>query len=220
MQNNNKKPSRRKKIIAGGLLFIFAAYLYTVLTYEPKSDPESEKIIRQIAASQLNKDPNELTDKDFAQITEFDLSEYRIWPRNPLISVSDIILLEKFTNLHTLNLAGLKLTQKAAPKWMTILAKLRLYDLSKRLFIDLRPIRKLRKLENLNLSTSQVVNIQPIKRLKNLRHLNLQAAQVSDLKPIKGLKNLKSLYMRGCKNIKDDQVEELQKALPNLEITR
>ena len=220
MQNNNKKPSQRRYIIAGGLLLIFAVYLYTVLTYKAKSDPESEKIIRQIAASQLNKDPNELTDEDFAQITEFDLSEYRIWPRNPLKSISDIKLLEKFTNLQALILAGLKLPQKATPKWMTILAKLGIFDLSKKSFIDLRPLKKLYKLQTLNLSASQVSDLKSIRRLTNLGNLNLFGTQVSDLKPLKGLKNLKSLYIRDCKNIKDEQVQELQKALPNLKITR
>ena len=49
---------------------------------------------------------------------------------------------------------------------------------------------------------------------------DLDDTQVIDLEPIRNLINLKQLFLRNCKNITDEQVEDLQKALPNLEIKR
>ena len=46
------------------------------------------------------------------------------------------------------------------------------------------------------------------------------STQISDLECLRGLKNLKNLINENCPNITDEQVKELQKALPNLNITR
>ena len=58
VSNSKKKPTRRKYIIAAVvlLLCIIAGLVYRAITWEQKPDPESERIIRQIVAEQLNKD--------------------------------------------------------------------------------------------------------------------------------------------------------------------
>ena len=81
MRNKEKKPSRHRYIIPAVLflLLIFAGCMYVVLSYEPKPDPASERIIREIVAEKLTKDPNnpvdpnEMTDEDFALITKLKL---------------------------------------------------------------------------------------------------------------------------------------------------
>ena len=69
---SDKKLFWRKYIIAAVIIFlcIFAGLIYRTMTWESKPDPASERIIREAVSTILNKDPNELTDEDFARITE------------------------------------------------------------------------------------------------------------------------------------------------------
>ena len=105
------KSSNKKYIVAAVsiLLLIAAALVFIYFTQEQKSDPASEKIIREAAAKQLNKDPNELTDKDFANITKFAIRTQEL---------DDIKLLEKFTNLQNLTLTNIKFPARQIPTWM------------------------------------------------------------------------------------------------------
>lgn len=257
-----KKTSRglrqkwRYTIAAVVLLLIISSLVYIWLTQEKlKPDPASEKIIRESAASILNKDPNELTDEDFAKLTEFYLFAFEL---------SDIKLLEKFTNLKSLDFLCLRFPQKDIPKWMKLISKLGIFDLNDRFYINLSPLKNLTKLQRLKLCDTNVVtttrgiprpgivlylpegtpikNIEPLSDLVNLKELYLCSTRVRDLKPLKGLKelqvlaldetqvsslktmkglkNLEYLSIRNCKYITNEEVEDLQKALPNLKIER
>ena len=255
---SKKKPFRLKYIIPAVLflLLIIAVFVYALLTYESQTDPASEKVIRQWVSSELNKDPNDLTDEDFAKITKLRLFSSEL---------SDIKLVEKFTNLESLEILCYRFSQKDIPKWMKLIAKLGIFDLNERFYIDLSPLKNLTKLQRLSLSSDSVTsfrgsqrrsygiviylpeglpfkNIKPLSGLVNLKELNLNSTRVRDLKPLKGLKklqvllldgshvsdikpikelkSLESLSIRNCKNITDEQVEDLQKALPNLKIQR
>jgi hypothetical protein len=102
-----KKFSQRKYIIASAFLLIIAALVFIYFTQEQKPDPVSEKVIREITALQHNKDPNELTDEDFARIVEIDLSNKKL---------SNIRLLEKFFNLRDLSLNNTIFPENEIPK--------------------------------------------------------------------------------------------------------
>jgi len=318
MKNNleqnikDKKSSKRKYIIAAFVIFlcIFAGLTYRAMTWEPKPDPESERVIRRFAAEQLNKDPNELTDTDFAKITTFSFSEINANGAPVLTNkeITDIKLLGKFINLQDLTLGVVHLPVNRIPEWMKVLAKFGVYDLEEKYALDLSPLDKLNQLENVtmigtsirdikplagltnlkrlrlmdtkvndlvplrNLTTleeldikqSPVSNLEPIKNMTNLKFLDIQGTKVSNLEPIanltnlrnfsigntnisnvepiknltnmrflilnnvpvsslepiKGFINLQQLVIRNCINITDEQITELQKALPNLEIDR
>ena len=127
-----KSSFRRYIIASGFIaLLITSSLVYIYFTQKPKSDPASEKIIRKAAAAAFNKFPNELgkedfneyiesirsgrlpdadiaeklmkradkktpeqlTDDDFARIFEIELNNKKL---------SDISLLEKFSNLRDL----------------------------------------------------------------------------------------------------------------------
>ena len=205
MKNQNdsqKKPSRRKYIIAAVIILcILAGYIYKVVTWTPiDSDAQkaSEAIIRQAVAIQLNKDPNKLTDNDFAQITKLDLGTGQrvgrvILYRKPGQELTDIRILEKFTNLQELNLSSIKYPDKNIPKWMTILVKFGIYDVEKRFAINLNPLTNLSALKSLRLSNSQIYDLTPIKKLINLQELHIDRTLVSDLEPVMALKNLQKL---------------------------
>ncbi len=165
---------------------IIAALVFSLFQQEVKSDPASEKIIREAAAKKLNKDPNDLTDEDFALITEFNLSSKEL---------SDIKLLEKCTNLQELNLMGTKFPNNKIPGWMKTLAKLGIFDVSKRYTIDLLPLNRLINLQILRLDDTHISNIEPVKTLKYLQILSLGNTKVSDIKPLEGLTNLRMLFL-------------------------
>ena len=73
-RNSQKKTSRKKCIIAAVsiiLLCVIAGLTYRASTWtrvDSESKKASEAIIRQAAAKQISKDPNNLTDEDFAKI--------------------------------------------------------------------------------------------------------------------------------------------------------
>ena len=75
-----------------------------------------------------------------------------------------------------------------------------------------------KNLVHLNLYDNQISNLIPISRLNKLRWLNLGRNQVVDLTPLKGLTQLKNLYIYENPDLSFNQIEELQKALPNCEI--
>jgi len=56
-------------------------------------------------------------------------------------------------------------------------------------------------------------------RLENLEVLYLENTQVSDLSALSGLKNLAVLWLKGTP-VSKEQVQMLQKALPNCDISR
>ena len=177
-----------------------------------------------IAAKQLHKKPSDLTSEDTYQILDYITKNMKL-NYSAVMSViylelSDFRLLNKFRNLQSLTISSVRLPEKNIPRWMKILEKLGIYNLSERFYIDLSPLKNLSGLNTLSLDSSHVKNIKPLSKLINLKELKLNGTKVSDLEPIKDIQNLDSLFIRNCPNITDEQVEDLQKALPNLQINR
>jgi hypothetical protein len=226
-----KKPCRLKYLIPAVILLILlifiAALFSSFLKWEQKPDPASEAIIREEAAYWLWKDPNEVTDEDFAKLTEFSFNLSRPGrfhkmvgsgkdARAVIIELSDITLLKKFTNLKKLQLNNVGYLEKNIPKWMKIMAKFGFIDLEDRFLIDLRPIEKLYGLQFLSLYTMPVKNIQPLSSLTNLEILSLERTRVCDLEPIKNLTKLKNLDI----SYTHVTILEPVKNLTNLQILR
>lgn len=222
-----KKSSRRKYIIAAGIIFmLIVSLVFIYFTPEPKSDPASEKIIRKVASRMIPKEPNDLTDEDFAQITEFDIELVkeagpRYFGPRPIsyetYELSDIRLLAKFKNLQKLNLREIKIPDTKIPQWIKILAKLGLYNINNRYTLDLSPLEKLDHLEELHIGGPAVRDLKPLAKL-NLGYLQLIGASVSNLKPIESLTHLKYLDIIFCPNLTKKDVEELKKKNPNIYI--
>jgi hypothetical protein len=208
------------------LLMIFVLAV-AVLNQEPKPDPASEKIIRESVAIELGKEPNELTGEDLAKITSFGPEVYErdfyvTSGRRRIndIELADIKIFEKFTNLQELKLEHIRYPDKDIPKWMKILGSLGIIDLQERFALDLTPLEKLTNLQLLYIFDIPIKNIRPLAGLNSLISLQLYNTQISDLTPLKGLTNLKRLDLTDSSGFTNQQVEELQKALPNLEIRR
>ena len=207
IKESSKKPARRKYIIAAVfiVMLVTGTFAAAIIRWEQKSGQESEKIIRQIVAEALNKDPNELTDEDFAKITFLTLREQEL---------SDIKLLKKFINVKQLYLMNIKYPANNIPKWMSYLGKIGIINLSKRFSIDLGPLKKLTNLQTLWITDSQVSNYKSLKGLTNLQDLSLYNTDISDCEPIKRLTKLRELCLDWT------QVSDLKplKELANLQI--
>ncbi len=232
-----KKPSKRKYIIAAVcfLLLIVFALGFAAFNNNSKPDPKSERIIQKAVAARLMiNNPKSLTDVSFKKIESLSIAGTEL---------RDIQLLEKCINLRQLTLQNIKFPDKDKPVLMKLLAKLGVYDLKEKFVIDLSPLAKLTNLESLELSRMPIKDIQPLSNLVNIQQLWLINVPISDLEPLRGLTNLISLDLSYSDQISDlepiktlislqelriqnnikitnEQVEDLQKALPKCEITR
>ncbi len=246
MHNNEMKQTRRKYIITGGLfvLLIMSVLIFIIFSQNQKPDPASEAIIRKLVSINLYSetimetdpnsliiiypfpelaiDPNKLTDEDFLKIEGLSLG----YPNpsfdesNLSMELCDIKLLKKFTNLKRFKIGAIRYPSNKIPRWMSLLAKLGIFNLEDRFALDLSPLKKLKKLENMIIYDTTVKNIKTLENLNNLRELSIDNTNISDLEPLKELKNLKTLHISNCKKITDEQIEDLQKALPELKIYR
>ena len=223
-----KKPSHWKYIIAiiAILFLVSSALLSLSLNQEPKPDPASEKIIRKVVTTMIPKEPNELTDNDYAQIKQFDIDSSReitiryfgigMTPgHDNYYELSDIRLLARFKNLEKLNLKMINFPKSKIPAWMKFLSKIGIYDIEKKCTIDLSPLSRLKHLEELNLGGSAIRDLKPLEGL-NIKYLQLFNAPVSDIEPIMSLNQLRCLEIFACPNIKDKDIEDLKKINPNL----
>ena len=108
--------------------------------------------------------------------------------------VSDLSLLSEFKNLEGASLMCTKVS-------------------------DLSPLRELTQLQHLAVDETQVSDLSPLAKLTNLKTLGLVGTQVSDVSTLHGLKSLQAVALMGTR-VSDEQVERLQKALPDCKIIR
>jgi internalin A len=198
----NTQSHRKNKIAFVFLILCVSVFIFWVLIWEPKPDLASEVIIRKAAAQQLHKEPNDLTDEDFAKITNlFIQGDF----------LKNIKLLEKFINLHELRIDGYPFPENEIPKWMAILAKLKLYNPSIRNTIDLNPLKNLQNLQKLNLEAIQVSDIKPLRCLRNLQELSISGSKVTDLGPLEKLMSLQKLKVSGSEVSNLEPIKRLTK---------
>ena len=129
----------------------------------------------------------------------------------------DLSPLKKLSKLQHLSLSESHVYNIEPLKYLENLQSL---DLLSTQIFDLEPLKDLINLEQLYVGGTNVSNLEPLKRLTNLQNLKFAGTQVSDIEPLKEFRNLKKLYIGNCPNITDEQVEELQNALPDLKIQR
>lgn len=200
LKSDNKKQYWMKLIIFAVFLFLFLIFVSVfIFVVKNSSDPASAAVIRIAAALQLGKDPNELTDPDFAKITSLDFYRKRF---------SDIKLLKKFKNLEQLSLSETDFVEPVIPEWKALLVKIRVIK-DPGNYIDLSPLKKLRKLQLLVIINQRINDIRPLSKLTNLKDLQLTQTQLSDLEPIKRLPNLQKLYVDGTQVSDIEPLREL-----------
>jgi Leucine-rich repeat (LRR) protein len=234
--------NKTKRLLKTIAIFIIAAAAFglLVIAYEATSSrtqsyKDSEKEIDVIAAHLLNKDPNGLTGGDYLAIETLKISELEITNLRPLAKLKylrtlyledaccDLRPLEKLENLRSLDIFGIGMVKnRERPKLLLRLEALLKIPPPKTYEIKLLNISRLnvKNLEHLALKSTGVTNLKYLAKLTNLRKLELSFIPISDIAPLKELKKLKELQLEKCENITDQQIEDLQKALPELKIIK
>jgi hypothetical protein len=153
--------------------------------------------------------------------------------------ITDLTPLKGLTNLELLNLEGNQITDISPLKDLAALTEL---YLGKNQITDISPLKGLTKLKGLGLGMNLISDISPLSGLTNLTLLTLWGNKITEIRPLKGLTNLMKLFLEGnhitdimdlknldklirldirlCNKITNDQVVDLQVALPNLHIER
>jgi hypothetical protein len=130
---------------------------------------------------------------------------------------SDLRTIKNLKNLEYLNVSQTQVSRLEPIRELANLQTLYAYGTG---ISDLEPLKELRNLKSLYLGVPAIANLEPIRNLTQLENLDISDSLVSSLELIKGLTKLRLLSLKKCKNITDEQVEDLKKALPNLIIER
>ncbi len=168
-------------------LIIIAALNVLFLHLTSKPYPGSERIIREAAAKELGKDPNELNDADYEQITSLSFQLKGSY------NAFDIKSLEKFKNLKGLSIRSYMSPRADVPAWKKILAKIHVLSLDSKVTIDLEPLEKIKNLNSLSLERVHIKDLSPLNNHTNLQTLSLMYSSISNLKTIPKLDNLEML---------------------------
>ena len=173
-------------------LSLFFTLLVTALFFGggcSSINPSAEVIEFSIRA-RINTPIGKLTKSDYESIIEIKEEPYHLHHRN----LTDISALSACSNMQEL-------------------------ILSYNNIVDVKPLAKLRKLKLLYLHYNQISDVSPLKELTQLETLFLNDNQLTSVEALGSLKNLRTLYLGNNPDLTKAQIAELQKALPNCEIT-
>ncbi len=207
-QLNNDK--RNKSIKLKLLIFVIFLLLITITAFvvifleQNKPDPFSVEVIHKAVARQLNKNADEITDADYAEISELCIAQktmqQEIAGHGPTEiytqgELADLKLFKKFVNLEYLDISYLSYPQKKLPKWLSFLAKLGIYNVSNKTSIDLEPLKDIPKLRKLKIQYTPFDNIESLAKITELKGLDLQEVPISDINWISSLTKLELLNL-------------------------
>ncbi|MEA5402281.1 leucine-rich repeat domain-containing protein [Arcicella sp. DC2W] len=116
-------------------------------------------------------------------------------------SGSELIILEKLTNLNSLDLSDNKITDI---RFLEKLTSLKSLDLSDNQITDNRFFEKLTNLNSLDLSSNKIKSIRFLEKLTNLNSLTLINNQITDIRILEKLTNLNFLDLR------ENQITDIQ----------
>ena len=175
-----------------------AALKAALSTAVPAAEPILEAVARQ-----LKKKPEELSEKDFTNVTQLDLSGSEIGDLTGLqglrslqrldlkgTQASDLTPLQGLSSLQTLSLLDTQVSDLTGLQGLTGLQWL---DLKSTQASDLTPLQGLSSLKDLNLSGTHVSDLTSLQGLSSLKWLDLGGTQVSDLTPLQRLSSLQYL---------------------------
>ena len=168
-----------------------------------QADTSDADLIRGAIAKQLEKNSQDVTEKDIGNVTELDLSHIKISDISLLAGltnlkgldlnrtdVKDITPLEGLTNLQHLDLSGVDVKNITPLEGLTNLQELWLDYTGVR---DIRSLAGLENLQQLVLTGTGVTDITLLEGLKNLECLELTETGVTDIRPLVGMTKLQIL---------------------------
>jgi hypothetical protein len=131
------------------------------------------------------------------------------------ITNADIEMLKHMTNLTYLDLRYNQISDLNSLAGLTNLTELLLFGNQ---ITDISPLTKLTNLTILLAEDNQISDITALAELSNLVDLDLRNNNISDIGALSKLTNLEYLSL-GDNPLTQTQIDELQKALPNCEIS-
>jgi len=171
-----------------------------------------------------------LKNEDVLQLTELDVGGKDISDISPLSElrqlkslflaenqITDLSPLAGHTQLLSLTLDGNEQLRDLAP--LTKMENLRLLYLDRNHVVDLSPLAGLTKLKYLYLRDNQVDNLNPLGKLEHLVMLDIGGNKITDLIPLMNLSKLKYLSVDDSPYLPQEEVDRLQRALPECEIS-
>jgi len=154
-----------------------------IIKDESKRLSQDDRIILEVVARELSKEPDEFREGDELKIEVLNLDS---------TPISDMGLLRSFKNLRRLNLSQTNVKDIEVLSSLTNLSELYLHNTQ---VSDIGVLSNLTNLSSLNLSNTQVSDIGPLSGLTDLSSLILSNTQVSDIGALSGLTNLSHLYL-------------------------
>jgi len=162
-------------------------------------------IVCEAVARQLGRKPKDITDADYQNVEQLDLSRTGISELEPLRALvklkklylhdSQISNLEPLTSLTSLRELRLSRTRVSSLRPVAVLTNLQKLWVDGTKVTNLEPLRNLIGLELLDLGYTPVTNIEPLRGLTNLKMLWLPATQACELENLRNLVNLQELYL-------------------------
>ena len=162
-------------------------------------------------------------------VTHISLNEAQVSDLSPLAGLSnlewlylgetEVSDLSPLAGLKKLNAIDLESTEVTDLSPLAGLSNLKWLALNNTPVSDLSPLAGLKDLESLVVYETKVSDLTPLAGMKNLEEIWLNDTQVSDLSLLAGLENLRRLSIEGT-NVTEEQIEQLQLALPNCKISR
>ena len=183
----------------------------TVLRLRNKNLTDLKGLEKLTRLTVLSLTGNQLTSvKGLEKLTQF---KELYLSKNQLTDVMD---LEKLTKLQKLGLRGNRLTDVKGLEKLTQLRRLSLHGNQ---LTSVKGLEKLTQLEELWLGGNQLTDVKGLEKLDQLKTLEVSKNKLTDLKGLEKLTQLTSLNLFDKPDLTKAQIAELQKALPNCEIT-
>jgi hypothetical protein len=129
--------------------------------------------------------------------------------------VADFSSVSVLKDLKYLSMSGPQTKDLSSLKHLTNLTELLLMDMET---THLEPLKELSNLETLTLIHGETSDLSPLQNLHNLKYVYLFDVPIDDLTPLAGLE-LEFLSLTDTL-VKQSQVDELKKHMPNCEIER
>jgi Leucine-rich repeat (LRR) protein len=200
----------------------------------PDQATTMEELIRalvwhEVPDHQMEHYKDALAKSDISKVTEIDFSDQEISDISALQdlvglkslsmmqnSICDLSPLGGCRNIQTIFL-GENQVEDISP--LAGLTELRTLCLNQNKISNINALSGMEHLEFLALDENSVSDLSPIANLLQLNCLDVSDNLAADLSPLMGLKHMDNLNVRNNKNLRLTEVQNLQKELPNCEIS-
>jgi Leucine Rich repeats (2 copies) len=154
------------------------------------------------------------------------------------LPITDLSPLADLTSINRLNLNNNKISDLTPLAGLTKITHLGIHGNN---ISDLTPLAGLTKITHLGISNNKIIDLLPLAGLNNINYLGIYNNQISDLSPLAGLTSINRLGISNNKiidltplyelkklselnvsynpNLTIEEINKLQKALPNCKIT-